>query len=110
MEWLKTVNWESTDAYYMPKNTVYGGTKENVVNAYNYILMNNGYFDPKVVDYRYNCNVMAGWSIARIIKTFEGSNVVQIEFKSPYSSRINKKYVVLNMITPMNEYRHAIAR
>jgi hypothetical protein len=115
-EWRENVKADSKDAYYMPRGTAYASSTANVIGLYNYMLANSDHFNKcryhceNVIRYRYNCNTLYGWTIGRIIESYEGSNIVKVEFQSPFSDNINKKYVVLNTILPLSDYVDRMAK
>lgn len=113
LNWFESSTWGSSDAYFIPKNAIVANTRENVIKAYNYVVSNNGQFNKKKLTSNYNCSVLRGWSIGRIIESKKDSNVVKIQYIPPLTGGkvyVVEDYVVVNMITPLGEYMKSLAK
>jgi hypothetical protein len=104
-EWFKTLHNDSEDAYFIYKDTFVCWEKDQYVHAYNDIIGNrNGNYNKDVIRRFTGCQMLQGYSIARIIKTYKGSNVVQVEYQRPFTDGITKDHIHMNQLKTIKDH------
>lgn len=112
-EWLNDPIAQKTEAYFVPKNTIIGKSREQYIKVYNYTLAQGGIFNIQKVRSKGRFNgviVTQGWTIARIIERVPGSNVVKIEYQRPFLDVVIDGWVLDGALPLWEEYRQSGAR
>jgi len=107
--WRKS-NLSDKGIYYFDKNTIVCVSKEKFIKTYNSILSNGGIYNPKKLRSAGGCTVLQGWSIGRIIKSKQGSNVVQIQYQKPFAKKaVSEGWVHTDTIETLENYKRRAA-
>jgi hypothetical protein len=113
IRWRKNLNPQSKDGYVVYKNTMLCHTREQFTFAYNDIMTsNNGVYTRKSAKKYKGCYAIKGWAVARVVKTYNNSNVVMIEFISPFSDNrsVWRKHTLLSNIKTFKQHQESLVR
>ena len=98
------------DGYIIPKNTLNCPTRKRLIATYNWAITKGGvYTRAELWNSNTGCTSLSGWSVARIIETKKGSNVVKIQLQLPHSDYVTERYVMLNSLIPEAKFEKGMA-
>lgn len=111
-EWLKTVSRENTrGAVFLPNRSIKCNTREKFVKLWNRLVQNNGSWTESLVKQAYNCSLLYGSKIGRIVVYEPDTQMVEVEYgitiRYPDSEpqKVKKKaWTHLNIISTLEEY------
>jgi len=105
--WL---NESKDEIRFLQENTIIANTREQLVHAYNNITLKGGTYNRMIVRGYPGCDTLKGWSYARIIEIKEGSNVVKVRYKKPFTSIIDEAYVHINQAPLLKDMKSNLAK